>query len=333
MKKLLNILFIFLIFSCTNNQTNTISFSAMDTIIKISSYGKTSELSNQLVQKEIYNLESLISTTNTNSEVYKLNHSNQTEQSFSNHTVFLLDYSIKIAQKTDGAFNPCLFPIITEWGFTTDDYKVPNQQKIDELLQYTDYSKIIINQEKKLITLSNNMMIDFGGIAKGYACDIAINILKENGVQSALLDLGGNIQTLGAKPDGSFWKIGIKNPWGGEPVLALSIQDKAVVTSAGYERYFNQNNKTYIHIFDSKTGYPVENNIASVTIISEQGIYADALSTALFALGTEKAIDFYKNNKDFDFIILTKNQELIYSNGIKTSLTKLYNFTKETIIE
>jgi thiamine biosynthesis lipoprotein len=172
------------------------------------------------------------------------------------------------------------------------------------------------------------MELDFGAIGKGYAADKAVEILKSNGIKSALLDFGGNIQAVGKKPDGSLWRVGIKNPWEGGAAAALSVESKAVVTSGGYERYFEKDGVRYIHIFDPKTGCPSNSNLESVTIVCESGKYADALSTALFVMGKEVAIDFYKANTDFDFVLVTKERELIYSAGLSSFIKPLIEFSR-----
>ena len=169
------------------------------------------------------------------------------------------------------------------------------------------------------------MQLDFGALGKGYAGDRTVQFLKDKGITSALLDFGGNIQALGTKPDGSLWTIGIKNPWNDESnssvICSLKISDKAVVTSGGYERFFiGTDGKKYIHIFDSKTGCPVQSDLESVSIVCPSGLYADALSTSLFVMGKNQAIAFWKQHQDFDFILLTKDKEMLYSEGLKNFL-------------
>ena len=183
------------------------------------------------------------------------------------------------------------------------------------------------------------MQLDFGAVGKGYAGDRAAEILKKNGIKSAILDFGGNIQTIGNKPDGSAWTVGIKNPWaaaeGGNAVACgVKIRDKAVITSGGYERFFiGEDGKKYIHIFDGKTGRPVENDLESVTIICEKGLYGDALSTSLFVMGKEKAVQFWKENRDFDFILITKKRELLCTKSIKDEMKIIFDFENISIVE
>ena len=180
--------------------------------------------------------------------------------------------------------------------------------------------------------------LDFGAVGKGFAADEAVLILKENGIKSALLDFGGNIQAFGKKPDGSLWKVGIKNPWDGQVACALSVESKAVVTSGGYERFFEKDGERYIHIFDPATGHPSQSDLESVTIVCESGKYADALSTALFVMGKDKAIEWWKKQMAeksfpaFDFILITKSGGLIYSKGLSDFIEPIYQFVSiETV--
>lgn len=332
-----------LLISC-QEQKNTLDFMAMNTYMRIQIYSKADSKSQQKAQiilqdckNEIQALENIISTTIPTSDIYKLNNSFDTPLQVNSCILELLNFSSKIYKKTEGAFNPALYPIIREWGFTSGDYKIPSQEKIAWLLQYTDFDKISFpfpnTSNNPQIQLPQNMQLDFGAIGKGYAGDKVLELLRQKGITSALLDFGGNIQTLGTKPDGSLWKVGIKNPWDSSVICSVSIDSKAVITSGGYERFFiGDDGKKYIHIFDSKTGYPCENDLESVTIVTPSGSYADALSTSLYVMGKEGAINFWKNNSDFDFILITKDQELIYSDGLKDFVKPLYDSLKVSLI-
>lgn len=303
------LIFVFFLEACSNTE-NQISFFAMDTFMSIKSYGKDSKKINQQVQKRIEYLDSIFSTTNEKSEVYKLNHSQGEFTKVSDELKNLIEFSLKMSDETEGVLNITLYPIILEWGFTTENYKVPSNQKISDLLAFTDYKKIEIKDDS--VKLPQSMMIDLGSIGKGFAGDEAIKIFRQNGIKSAILDLGGNVQTLGVKTDGSKWNVGIKNPFDKSVMMTVKVENEAVITSGGYERFFvAEDGTTYIHIFDSKTGFPVDNEIASITIISQKGVYADALSTSLFAMGKEKALSFWENHKDFRMILILKDGTII----------------------
>ena len=278
------------------------------------------------LQEKVCELEGILSTTLTDSDVYQLNHNKILNAPVNPELSEILYFSKQMYGRTGGAFNPALYPVIREWGFTTEEYKVSSPERVQELLLNTDFSKVECNTAGLL--LSDRMELDFGAIGKGYAADKAVEILKSNGIKTALLDFGGNIQAVGKKPDGSLWRVGIKNPWEGGAAAALSVESKAVVTSGGYERYFEKDGVRYIHIFDPKTGCPSNSNLESVTIVTSSGKYADCLSTALFVMGKDSAIEWWKNNPEpaFDFILLTKEKGLVYSEGLKDFIEVLYQF-------
>lgn len=318
----------FLLVSC-GEQKATTSLNAMDTFMTIQVYGKKPDIALEKTKKLIYQIERNISTTNQASDVYRLNHGEKIAAG--NDTLTLTKYGLDFAKQTNGVFNPALYPVTSAWGFTTGAYKVPSKNLIDELLPLTDYSKIQVNGD--CINLEHGMALDFGAIGKGYTGDEAIKLLKENGIKSALLDLGGNIQALGKKADGTEWNIGIKSPWTGKAAASIKIADKAVITSGGYERFFTADDgHNYIHIFDGKTGRPVDNGIAGVTIIAESGLYADALSTTMFVMGLKDATAYWKEHSDFEMIIFTENQDLYYTEGLDGKLQLLADFASINII-
>ena len=183
---------------------------------------------------------------------------------------------------------------------------------------------VLYDEKKQEVTLDKKgMKIDLGGIAKGYTSSKVMDIFKENGISSAVISLGGNVQTLNGKPDGSDWRVAVENPADtGSYIGVLSIKDKAVITSGGYERYFKQDGKTYHHIIDPATGYPADSGLISVTIVSDDGTLADGLSTSLFIMGEEKAAQFWKeNSKEFETIMETADGKLYVTEGIADSLT------------
>ena len=326
------LIFPFVLCGCRNLQKSSLSFQAMNTFVSVQTFGENSKNVNQKIKARLSELESLFSTTDSSSEIYKLNHSSEKIQ-VSSETYSLLSYSVKMAEIFNGHFNPALFPVIREWGFTTGNYHVPSQEKINFLLKKTDFSQIQFFDDN-FVQLQDSMSVDFGSVAKGFASDEIVKILSENNILSALIDFGGNIIAFGEKPDSSFWRIGIKNPFGGEVSLAVKVKNQMVITSGGYERFFtDENQKKYIHIFDGKTGFPVENEIESVTIISENGLYADTLSTALFIIGSENAVSFWRERKDFQMIILQKDGSILYTSPLESQIEILSEFSEICVID
>lgn len=359
------LLFVFcsgFLFSCRSESKSSVQFRAMNTYMSVTSYGKKASEANRKVRERIESLEKYFSVTIPESEVYRINESSENQiEIIHDETKNLLEFSLGIAEKTDGALNPCLYPVIKLWGFTQGEYRVPSESEIKDALKKTDFRVLKILEsgteiqknaenffsedafafhsvpagKRYFLRKNPGMMVDFGAVAKGFSGDEALKILEENGIKSALLDLGGNIQVLGAKPDGSEWNIGIKNPWeAGNPVCGIKLKDKSVVTSGGYERFFfDENGKKYIHIFDSSTGFPVENELESVTVIADSGLYADSLSTSLFVMGTEKASGFWKKSRDFEMVLITKDARLFYTSGIKDKISAFYDFSEISVIE
>ena len=289
---------------------------AMDTYMTVTAYGEHASEAVDKAETEIKRLDGMLSTGNENSEVYKLNQNG--EAVVSDDTAYLYERSEKIYKQTKGVFDISIYPVMDAWGFTTENYRIPAEDELSALLKNVDASKIQYDKKTKKITLPKNVKIDFGGIAKGYTSSRIMQIYKKCGVTSGLVSLGGNVQLLGAKPDGSAWKVAVESPdEDGNYLGILQAKDKAVITSGGYERYFEKNGKKYHHIIDPSTGYPAENGLTSVTIISDDGTLADGLSTSLFIMGKEKAEKFWKKYNDkFDVILLTDDEQLYVSEGI-----------------
>lgn len=307
------------------------NFFAMDTIMDFTIYGQEDLLDQ--TESMIRSLEAEMSVTNPASEIAAINENGYGK--VTGDTSDLISAALSLCQRTDGALDISVYPIVRAWGFTTDNYQVPDDVSIQALLPLVDYTQIDYQQDSGDIHLPDGMEIDLGSVAKGYAGQKAADFLKENGVTSGLLSLGGNIQAIGSKPDGSPWKIGIQDPFQNEsPMMVLSVTDKSVVTSGGYERYFQQDGKTYWHIMDPSTGYPAENGLVSVTIVGTDGMLCDGLSTSLFVMGLEKAADFWGSSDDFDAVFVTEDQTVYITEGLADSfaLTEDYANTQVHVI-
>lgn len=300
----------------TNGQQSEVSFFAMSTYISLTAYGKSADQAVLDAQAKVAELEGLWSTTDEKSVVYALNHSGGMPVDVDDSTGALLEFALEMAEETDGALEPTIYPVLLAWGFTTRENRIPEEAEIRELLQKVGYEKI--QAEGNKVTIPAGMELDFGAVGKGYTGDILVELLKDKGITSALLDLGGNIQAIGSKPDGSDWRVGLRDPFGGEYLGVLEISDLAVVTSGSYERYFvGEDGKVYGHIIDPATGYPAESGLASVTIIAREGKICDALSTALFVMGEEGAVAYWRQHQDFDMILVTQDGEIHLTEGIK----------------
>ncbi len=300
---------------------------AMDTYMTVKAYGENADEAVELAEAEILRLDALLSTGAEDSEIAQINANGG--GAVSDDTAYLLMRSLELYDDTEGAFNIAVYPIMEAWGFTGGNYNVPEDEVLQPLLQLTDVSAIDLNQEKMQVTFDTpGMKIDLGGIAKGYTSARIMDIFMECGVESGLVSLGGNVQALGRKTDGSFWKVAIQNPDDASGYIGvLETADKAVITSGGYERYFEEDGVTYHHIIDPATGYPAENGLVSVTIVSADGTLADGLSTSLFIMGKDKAIDYWKDRSDiFDMILMTDDGKIYISEGIEDSFSSDYEY-------
>lgn len=307
------------------------TFFAMDTVMDFTIYGESGLIDQS--ESLIASLESLVSVTDANSELYAINQTGS--GTLTGKASSLMEQALEICRRTDGALDLSIYPIVRAWGFTTGSYQVPDEAEIQALLPLVDYRKIQYDAATGTVTLPEGMEIDLGSVAKGYAGQLVAQMLREHGVQSALLNLGGNVQTVGAKPDGSPWQIGIKDPQGEDAMMVLSVEDQAVVTSGGYERYFEQDGQTYWHIMDPSTGHPADSGLISVTIVGDEGVVCDGLSTALFVMGLEKAADLWAQSGDFEAVFVTASGEVYITEGLRDrfALTEQYADTPVSVIE
>ena len=268
-------------------------------------------------------------------------------------TYRLISEALEIGRQTEGALDITLYPVLREWGFTTGEYQIPGRERLQELLSRVDYRAVSLEERTKpersgeseetteltesgesmqkkymgtdadvfayYVKVPVGMEMDLGAVAKGYTGDALIDILRQQGVNSAILDLGGNVQTLGFKPDGSPWKVAVRNPFNKEALLGvLNINDKCVITSGGYERYFTgADGEIYWHILDPADGEPAWNGLVSVTVVGDRGVRCDALSTALFVMGEEKAEHFWRQQGDFEMLLVTEDGRLILTEGLR----------------
>lgn len=305
------------------------SLFAMHTYMTFTAYGEdvdpALEESLQLIQE----LEGLWSVTDPNSEIYQANHSNGAEVAVSRETAELVAFALKMAQKTGGRLDPTIYPVLAAWGFTTDNKQVPSPEQITSLLPYVDYSRIGLTYQG--LVVPQGMELDLGAVGKGYAADLVTAVLKKHNVSHAIISLGGNIQTIGTRPDGSDWRISVRAPWEKEGLGILTVHDAAVVTSGGYENYFTDDSgHIYWHILNPDTGYPAESGLQSVTVVSPEGRLCDALSTSLFVMGADQAEAYWREHGGFDMLLVTDKHEIILTEGIADRFT-LGDGRQETI--
>ena len=307
-----------LLWGCDNYRSKSQSrdIFAMDTYMNIKAYGENADIALNSAEEEIYRLEKLLSATDEKSQVYMLNSANGEAAAVEYDVKKLLEFAVETGENTQGNLDITVYPLLKLWGFTTDENKIPTQEEINKKLELVDYSKIEISGNN--VTLPNESEVDFGALAKGFTSDKIAEILKENDVNSAIINLGGNICAVGNKPDGSMWSVAVANPFSPDKTLGtVSVSDKSVVTSGNYQRYFTgENGEKYCHIINPFTGCPVDNGLASVTVIGESGLMCDALSTALFVMGKEKAVEFMADRPHMSYILVEQSGNVTISENI-----------------
>lgn len=293
----------------------------MGTVISQRVYGEKAEIAVMKVEEEIKRLETLMSFFLESSEITRLNNAaGKHEVELGCEALYVLNRAKYFSEMCDGTFDVTIGPVAKLWGIFTDHAKVPSKEEIDKALSFTGYKDITINNELGTAKLERvGESVDLGAIAKGYAADRAIEIYKQHGIESAFINLGGNVMVLGNKPEGSPWMIGIQNPLlqRGQCLGVVKAVNKTIVTSGDYVRYFEKDNVKYHHILDPRTGYPANSGLISTTIVSEKSIGADALSTAIFILGLEEGMKLINSIKDMEAIFVTKDKEIYVTEGLK----------------
>ena len=304
------------------------SFFAMNTYMTFTAYGEGAEDALADARVRVEEVEALWSVTDEGSEIYRANHSGGEPVNVSEETAELVSFALEMAEKTDGALEPTIYPVLRAWGFTTDTKQVPSQEEIDALLEDVGHEKITL--DGTLLTVPEGMELDLGAVGKGYAGDLAAEAVRARGIECAILSLGGNIQAVGSRPDGTDWRVGLRSPWEDGTLGVLRVSDQAVVTSGGYENYFeDEDGNVYWHILDPETGYPAKSGLLSVTIICPQGRMGDALSTALFVMGPQKAEEYWRENGDFEMILVTEEGEILITEGVADRFTLSEGRTEE----
>lgn len=295
----------------------------MDTMMDLSARGGQAEQALEKVETELRRLEKLLSRTRSGSAIWEVNQANGQACLVGEEVCGLLKEARHYHDLSGGAFDPTLAAVSDAWGFTKERQRVPSPRELTALLAQSGMDQVQI-QEGGILQLEPGVQLDLGGIAKGYAADRAAAIFRRCRVTSGTLSLGGNLWVCGEKEPGVPWRVGIQDPWRvGEMdgyVGTLDLSDAFAVTSGGYQRFFEENGKRYHHILDPKTGMPAESGLLSVTIVStESGTLCDALSTALFVLGEEQALDLWRELEGaFQAVLVTEDGRVLVTAGLES---------------
>lgn len=305
------------------------SFFAMDTIMDLKIYSDSDKLIGE-IEAMVRELENKYSTTNESGYIYNINNKGFSDTDAEANEIF--KRAFELCEMTDGALDISILPLVEEWGFTSKEYKVPSKDRITDILKNVDFRRITITE--KGVSVEAGMKIDLGSVLKGYTSSKIIDFLHSKGIKSAIINLGGNVHALGRKPDGSLWNVGIKDPFSEDTFGILKCENKAIITSGGYERYFEEDGKIYWHILDPSTGTPADSGLVSVTVIGTDAMLCDGLSTAFFVMGLDKAISLWKNLSDIDLVLVDKDKNIYVTEGIKDlfSLSGNYSFGKFEVI-
>ena len=301
---------------------------AMDTYMTVTCYGTQCEAAVDAAAEEIVRLDELLSVGSPQSEIFGVNTSGSGV--VSEDTAMMIEKSIALYGETNGAFDITVYPLMELWGFTSGNYAVPDEAELARVLGAVGSNKLAYDTDTRELHLSPGQGIDLGGIAKGFTSDRIMEIFADYGIASGIVSLGGNVQLYGAKSDGTDWRIGVQDPYagdeGGTLMGVLTARDCAVITSGAYERYFvDEDGTAYHHILDPKTGYPANNGLISVTIVSPSGVLADGLSTACYVMGLDAAAEYWRSSAEsFDMILMTDTGDVYITEPLSNCFTTDY---------
>lgn len=304
---------------CAKTEKADRNFFAMDTFMTATVYGSSAEAAADAAVDEIYRLERLLTAYDDKSPICILNDNSGEWTEMPDEAAGLIARALEISEITGGSFDITVEPFSRTWGFGTGEYRVPGAEEINRIIPLTGYDKV--HTENGRVMLDAGAAISLGGIAKGYAGDRVREILKQNGVTGAVISLGGNISTVGVKPGGSKWNIGIRDPKDASGVFcSVEAGETNIITSGAYQRYFEADGKTYGHIIDPHTGMPADSGLISATVICDDGTLADALSTALYVMGKDKAEMLWRELSSFGMILVDEELNVYYTPDLEGSI-------------
>lgn len=295
---------------------------AMGTVITQRVYGTNGQAAVDEAVNKIEELDKLLTFNNTQGDIYKLNQNAGIRGTELNpETVKIIERAQQVSAMSDGAFDITVGPLVKAWGIGTDAQHIPSPQELDQLLPLINYKDVEI--DNNMVTIKRRgQMADLGGIAKGYAGDAVMGIYKKHGIDSAFINLGGNVVTLGNKPDGSPWRVGIRNPRpaeieNGQDLGVVKVTNKAVVTAGDDQRFFIDNGQRYHHILEPATGYPARSDLMSVTLVTDSSLDADALDTAIYVLGMKKGEELLRQWGRVEAVFITTDKKVYVTEGLK----------------
>ena len=300
---------------------------AMDTVMTLTAYGKNAEAGLDDAEAVIVSMDSMLDPELSTSVTYSINQAMGANVAVTGQVAKMLSTAQLVYDRSEGALDLSIYPLVKLWGFIDSKYYIPSDDEIELNKQKLCFDRLVLTSfpasGSYAVSIPEGGQISFGSVAKGCTAENAIEAMRQAGVTSGIISLGGNVQTLGLKPDGTNWNIGIQDPKNPSSHLGvLSLGETAVVTSGSYQRYFEGlDGKTYHHIINPTTGRPVSNGLVSLTVICDDGTMADALSTALFVLGENKAINYWRTYGGFEMVIVKNDNSIICTKGLLEKFT------------
>lgn len=293
----------------------------MDTVVEQKLYGRNSQQAVAEIERRLQQYEQQYSMYIEDSQVSQINkNAGEKYTAVSTECLELLERSILVSQEFDGLFDITIAPLTQLWGISSEEPHVPLQEEIDQAKALVNYRDILIDGNQVMLR-NEGQAIDLGAVAKGASCDIVREVAAEYGIKTGYASIGGNLVVLGDDPDGQPYQFAIRDPQGdaSEYIATLSLTGKTMATTGGYERWFEQDGKRYHHVLDPRTGYPSESDLLSVSVISEDGLLADCLSTALFVEGKEAALERMQR-EDYQLVIVDTKGNIYYSPSLEGNL-------------
>lgn len=295
--------------------------SLLHTVVQLSIYHEHQEETMEEAIAYIKRMEALLSTNLETSDVYKINqNAGKKPVKVEKETFDIIEASLGMSQTSQGKFDVSIGAVSNLWKIGSEDARVPAQSEIDEGIKHIDYRNIKINKADQTVYIEDGMTLELGAISKGYIADGVKALFEKRGVTTAIINLGGNVLVLGTSPKNDRgWTIGVQNPdeVRGDTVGSVLVKDGSVVTSGIYERYLEADGKTYHHILDPKTGYPVENAISGVTVFTKTSLQGDEFSTSLYLLGIEDGLALVNQIEGVEAVFIDKDKGIHLSDGLK----------------
>lgn len=312
--------------ACGENRKVTREIYAMDTVMTLTAYGSNADAGLDAAESVIFAMEAMLDPELPTSTVYAINHADGSSVVVSAQIARMLTTAKTVYDQSGGALDPTVYPLVKRWGFVDQKYYKPSEAEIAEDLSRLCFDQMTLtsfpSSGSYSLTIPAYGQLSFGAVAKGSAAENAIDAMRQAGVQSGIISLGGNVQTLGLKPDGSLWKVAIQDPENPDGYVGvISVGETAVVTSGPYQRNFVIKGVVYHHIINPATGHPSGSSLRSVTIVCEDGTMADCLSTAMFVLGETKALNYWRQYGGFEMILITNDDRIVLTSGLLEDFT------------